>query len=77
MQRLRPDTKTEIPIFILVLFHYQLFLLVSKSIVFPGRLWAKEDLDNTLETTANAEDAWPCLVSLKLCICKANCLLHL
>lgn len=45
-QTLQNVTQREIPIFILILFHYQLFLLVRKSIVFLDRLWAKEDLDS-------------------------------
>lgn len=60
MQQLRPihyvrsdlvkcnkKKKKKNPIFILIRFHYQLFLLVSESIVFPDRLRAREDLDNT------------------------------
>lgn len=45
--RLQNVTRREIPIFILILFHYQLFLLVSESFVFPDSLWAREDLDRT------------------------------
>lgn len=50
-QQLRPckisNTQREVPIFILIPFHYQSFLLVSEPIVFPDRLWAEEDLDST------------------------------
>lgn len=50
-----------------------MFLPVSKSIVFPDRLRAKEDLDNTAgRQPVQPEDAWPCLRSLRLCICRAS-----
>lgn len=70
--------KKKNPIFILIRFHYQLFLLVSESIVFPDRLRAREDLDNTagrqplLKMHGLVWGASNC-ISVKpnvLCICK-------
>ena len=61
----------------LFFFHYQLLPQVSKSIVFPDRLWRKETLDSAARKEPRLK--MYCLVqkSLKQCICEVKGSLYL